>query len=168
LFWRDLSEAGLIAGSFTYSGALFLNNLTTAAEWDQYLPRAAIGNNNYIAVFGSSFTWGAQCNPGFCYAIINNPQDGSAVVFGTSISPGVAYAMDSKADDGLPRSGRITASALMAGAPGAFFDIHMTTNYTRAVLAGGPYCYNQGVDNTYLLGTSHVDIPECLVNFKSM
>jgi prepilin-type N-terminal cleavage/methylation domain-containing protein len=165
VFWRDLAEANLIAGSFINSGDLNLTNVTVANR-DQYLPRAALGQNNYLTIFSNSFTLGRLCNGGFCYAIIGSPivDGGGGLQFSFYITPMMVFAMDSKRDDGKPETGMVLGGppSVIVGVPYglSMYALHNT-------VPGAGYCKNFSTANTYNLDEAHAALAECVVNFIS-
>jgi prepilin-type N-terminal cleavage/methylation domain-containing protein len=129
LFWRDLSDASLIEGSFTTATD---TPVTVAAGQSNnlYVPDAKVGAQTSVVVFSIPSPLWVQagvstpevalggtisCGVGsVCYALINlygvnagayvpGPYSGKS----TGLTPLEAFAIDSKIDDGLPTSGNV-------------------------------------------------------------
>jgi prepilin-type N-terminal cleavage/methylation domain-containing protein len=115
MFWRDLSFAGLIDGTFnTASSTTPPGSNVTGTSVGLYLPQAKIGQGNYI------YAWSYPTPVGFTPP--NTNLYGLSAVSGIAnaacswciaSNPGLtalqAYAIDNKIDDGMPRTGRVTA-----------------------------------------------------------
>lgn len=113
-FWQDLSQAKLIDA--TFSGATDASPLPlTSTTLPNFLPRAKIGNSNYVYVFST-----CQSSPSSCFTFsgknffgltsissINASDVISTPDIGLSVMD--AYKIDSKVDDGLPRKGNVQA-----------------------------------------------------------
>lgn len=115
LFWRDLSSANMIDGSFTtapYSaGVAPCNASITGTAISKYFPAARIGKNNYVYVWSGGWelnTWQGHSdeNNYFGLSRITNAYASAADI---AMTPNQAYAIDSKIDDGLPQSGNVLA-----------------------------------------------------------
>ena len=124
LFWNDLATAGLIGGNYSLDTD---NYLTVAAgNASQYLPDAALGASNSVAVFSSpsmpfSTYYPLECEGAISFSIIANfSSNAGSIYYQTGITPIQAYAIDSKIDDGIPNTGRVQ---------GAVLDFYMGTNY---------------------------------------
>ena len=107
LFWRDLSDAQLIDGSFnTPVDPMFYGNNNTPMSADQvplFFPKAKIGRGNYFTVFHSS---------GINYyelAGILATDDVGYYTLALSLTPSEAFNMDNKIDDGKPGTGVVQA-----------------------------------------------------------
>ena len=159
LFWEDLSAAGLIDGSFKYNPDV---NMTTDAQFAAEMPRAKIGNGNFVYVNGvyNGFIPPVTSGDNTLYMngfqiIRTDSMNGFGMLNTTSgLTPVESYNMDQKIDDGLPLSGKVIA---MYGdydgiqlSPGWEIDYGWLTS--KCVLPGPPVTYNVGtpaVSNTY-------------------
>jgi prepilin-type N-terminal cleavage/methylation domain-containing protein len=104
LFWRDLSFANLIEGSFTTATDALAASLT-GANMPSYFPSAKIGRGNYVTVYASG---------GFNYyqiAGITSTDAAGVYTLANNMTPLEAQNMDLKVDDGLPSTGIATAMA---------------------------------------------------------
>lgn len=145
LFWRDLSQVGLISGSFTTASAttptVIYMTENSNPRLDQYYPRGKLPGT-YIFVSGAP-TFGFGGNPypmtaaaGKNYIHLGRINDsgpigargynGLAADTNYGVTVAQAYAMDNKLGDGKPASGKVIAllsiySAVysLAGGPGA-------------------------------------------------
>lgn len=116
LFWRDLSTANLIDGSFTtaeYDDGIGNcdGDITSAASFNKYFPQAKIGSGSYVYVWSGGWMLADGTGPSnrinyFGLSRIVNPYN---FAFDVSLTPNQAYAIDSKIDDGLPQYGRVLA-----------------------------------------------------------
>jgi prepilin-type N-terminal cleavage/methylation domain-containing protein len=113
VFWVDLSTAGLIEGGF--STATITARPGSSAIISQYLPKAKLGNGNYIYVFSGG--WGDNSDTssnGVNYFGLNNVTSlngGCACLFSTpGLTVNQAYSIDAKVDDGLPLTGNVLAA----------------------------------------------------------
>ena len=124
MFWRDLSFAGLIDGSFSTAlpnsaPATDISDITTIST---YFPKAKLGNGGYVYVWNTNDN--SVPSNGFLNPYPSNYFGISAVTgilnatnFGkltsnTSVSVVQAYNIDTKIDDGLPLSGSVQAIGL--------------------------------------------------------
>jgi prepilin-type N-terminal cleavage/methylation domain-containing protein len=115
-FWRDLSQAQLVAGSFNYCA------LSRAAspgshyvDVSSWLPAARIGQGDYVTVYSGGA--GQYATNGINYFGVSRitaaPNWVNWPHYGTGgLTVQQAYAIDSKIDDGLPQSGTVTAMYL--------------------------------------------------------
>ncbi len=126
IFWRDLSDAKLIDGSFTdadYDYATICSGSPmTADQINKRYPSAKIQKNSYVYVWSGGWK---VINTGindrvnyFAISQVIDPCYPSAM--DVSITPNQAYAIDKKTDDGLPQSGRVMAMYPTNGATDAF------------------------------------------------
>jgi prepilin-type N-terminal cleavage/methylation domain-containing protein len=100
LFWRDLSFASLIDGSFT-TGTDAVATMTTA-QVPSYLPRAKIGNENSILILHYDAFFPAF--PVQDYYVVTGVTSTDGVgnyALVNRITPDQAYRIDVKMDDGL-------------------------------------------------------------------
>lgn len=112
LFWRDLSDASMVDGSFIIGTDGPAANLT-AANLPQYLPRAkGAANNGYVLALG--------VEPGTLNQWTSEPWNNYFVVIGITrtnatsmttrvnvLTPQKVYNIDTKLDDGLPYFGGV-------------------------------------------------------------
>lgn len=112
LFWVDLSQAGLIKGTFnTATANSFPDGATVTGPTAiaKYFPRARLGLNNSIFVNCGGVSDKDHNN---YYTISQVTQINATGTGGLLSNPGItvqqAYAIDTKIDDGLPVSGAVT------------------------------------------------------------
>ena len=152
LFWVDLSQAGLIDGSFNTVVATSLPaSDATGATIGNYFPSAKIGNGNYVYTWGG----GSSCCPwtytGINYYGISNVSliAGSTNFGKVTSSAGLsvlqALNIDTKADDGLPQTGSIIAVYLNID-PRWTDGTNMLSSgpSTAATAASSTTCYDNG------------------------
>jgi prepilin-type N-terminal cleavage/methylation domain-containing protein len=113
LFWRDLSSANIIDGSFTTASYSFgiapCTSAISGTTLNKYFPAARIGKNNYVYVWSGG--WGVYLGPSdrTNYFGISRITNAYITATDVSITPNQAYAIDAKIDDGLPQSGKVLA-----------------------------------------------------------
>lgn len=98
LFWRDLSFANLVEGSFTTATDALAASLV-AGDMADYFPPAKLGRGNYITVFATG---------GFNqYQITGLTSTDASGVYtvAEAMTPLEAQNIDTKLDDGLPLTG---------------------------------------------------------------
>lgn len=108
LFWRHLSDASLVEGSFVpganVNGLGAIIPTSAGVPISTYLPPAKLGRGNYIAVYGAG---------GINYYEISGidaiSDFGAYTVNTSKIMPGEAYLIDAKTDDGFPHTGNAVA-----------------------------------------------------------
>ncbi len=114
-FWRHLSEANLIDGSFGSNGngnivpstGLLTSNVTNV---DQSLPASKITPRQYFIVYANGGLNYFQLSP-----VTSITAATGAYNFGTSaIAPLTAVNIDTKIDDGMPNTGSIIARGIAA------------------------------------------------------
>jgi prepilin-type N-terminal cleavage/methylation domain-containing protein len=110
MFWVDLSQAGLIPGSFVSATSTSIPTVSSAGL-AQYLPRAAIGGSNYVYIWSGGWSITLTSGDGFNYYAITSATSisSSRVSSGVGMTVQQAYAIDKKVDDGLPQSGNVLA-----------------------------------------------------------
>lgn len=131
VFWRQLSDAGLVDGSYgsTLTAAGAADADTSEATVGQYLPAAKVGRGNYWSVATGGGT-------GKTFLVLagfsGSPFDAATgnYHFGVALTPIEAYNLDAKLDDGLPNTG--TVQARSAGVSvAAFSDVSSSlSNYS--------------------------------------
>lgn len=119
MFWRHLSDASLIDGSFGANLAANAGSLAlgTAAVLPTYIPTAKLGRGNLIIVastgginyYGIGGFTSVTTATGVYAAGTNN------------LTPQESYNMDKKVDDGLPASGTIHAISVIVALAAAGF-----------------------------------------------
>lgn len=119
LFWRQLSDAGLINGTYGSDITVATAQGPPSINPDIDFPAAKIGRSSYVIV-GSDSTIGTNCFG--ILGLLPNGVTGGA--YGTAnyypvrldaFTPIEAYNMDIKIDDGLPMTGRVQARGNGAG-----------------------------------------------------
>ena len=162
LILRDLSDAGLITGTFTGDTDNFIE--MDPGQQEQFIPAAKLGNLNFIAVFGGTATaagGGAfNIHPGYAitfalvYDVVSYAPNFGMYGAWSGITPGQAFAIDTKTDDGMPATGAVLAS----NPTGLLVSINNSQfANTCAYLNGSTY--------EYQLTASTVDQPGCIMNF---
>lgn len=119
LFWQDLSQAGLIEGSFPSGGVYNSGCGITSANWTltsgttfigNYLPAAKLGNGNFIYAYDSDpNAGGTDGNNWYAISAVTSVQTNGAMFSTPAISVLSAYNIDQKVDDGKPATGSIQA-----------------------------------------------------------
>ena len=122
MFWVDLSQAGLIEGSFTTASANTLpGSDIPSSGLGLYMPEAKLGRGNYVYVWSGGWNMIATVvGDGNNYFGIQ--AFGSLFLRGVPPAPvrltmsvQQAYNIDKKLDDGLPMSGNVMALYVSAG-----------------------------------------------------
>jgi prepilin-type N-terminal cleavage/methylation domain-containing protein len=163
LFWRDLSDAGLIAGIFTgdTDGLLGVDE----GQQETFFPPAKIGNHNFLAVYGGIVTtsnngWSYLSGDTITYTLV---QDLTTVIgsgqyefSAGGITPGEAFAIDTKMDDGMPATGMILGGTSAE----IILSINNGVGYTSCAYS------NDGITYYYQLSKATVDMPSCIMNFQ--
>ncbi|MCC6358741.1 MAG: hypothetical protein IT450_08365 [Phycisphaerales bacterium] len=148
VFWRHLSETGLIGDSLGLVGNSdvdtdgTLSGAVTLIE--QSMPRARIGRGNFITVYSAGGVNYYEIN-----AITRISAQGVYTALSPALLPAEAYSIDQKTDDGAPNSGVVVAR----GAFGLIGDLNQLPDTT-------PSASPCVVDLT-------VPIPEYALTFKS-
>ncbi len=151
LFWTDLSSAGLIEGGFNDNSDAGVN-ANTDAQIAAEVPRARIGNANFIFANGEYF------NSNNTYVIKNGFQISRIISVGPPFTPGVvcskaamtaleSFSIDNKIDDGLPTSGKVIVMwPDSTGGPNEI--VGQAANFPEypslCMLQGPPITYNTG------------------------
>ncbi len=151
IFWRQLSDAQLIDGSYSITGAAAGNitvtgsvavNPTSADMMSAHVPKAKVGINASIVV-GSY--------PGTNYYALSgiNSFDRATLYFGGSTNPLTAqeaYSIDTKIDDGIPAKGNVLAmdSTIVVGGLYQPLPGWMPLNTINTCVASGKYATNPG------------------------
>jgi len=163
LFWTDLTASGLISGGFNDSTDALVN-VSTDAQYAAEMPRANIGNGNYVYVNGNYFnatdTW--VMGNGFQLIriiAIGNPSYATGMV---ALNPGLtpldSYNIDKKIDDGYP----MTGSVYVMQPDSSGFSI------AGEQITAANLCANAGTPMTYNTGTTGVsNVANCSLRFKA-
>ncbi len=156
VFWRDLSNANLIDAS-GITGPVAddaPNGSVTGSGLNQYLPKAKIGNGNYVYVYsGVSDAGGAVSPNGYNYfGILQvtslNGGGGGLLESNPGFSVQQAYNIDAKVDNGMPQTGSVTiafvAHSYIAWADGTPAGNYYAIPETNAEAASGTSCQDNG------------------------
>jgi len=148
LFWRDLSQADLIAEGFDTATDAAAATLT-AATLPTWLPQTRLRESTYVHVLASA-------GRNFFYIDNISATNGTGVITsgGTGLTPLEALAVDEKLDDGRPLSGSVLAANAIAAATPSF------TVETAAAAAAG-VCVTSAADNPYNVAEEFASIPAC-------
>lgn len=189
LFWRDLSDAGMIAESMLGTDTTY-NNSTVPTL---YFPPAKIGQSAFVYGWSGGYigAFSSSRNDGFHYfGIVKKPSlfdsTGLAGSGGASFTVAQAYAVDSKIDDGLPQQGNVLTIA--AGSGGSFqvwasgsgangmYDsttlgpVTSASSPATATAASATTCYDNGntpaTTEQYSMSTSNGNGLNCFLSFK--
>jgi len=106
MFWKDLSAANMIPGSFTLASST--TSINTSFNMSAYFPAAAIGPSNYVFVYSNGGV-NYFCVEALAY-VTYYPWTGTWGNNGGpyGLTPAQAFAIDTKIDDGLPNYGKVT------------------------------------------------------------
>ena len=149
VFWIDLTQAGLIEGTFSAIAAM--PNPTTGASLNAYIPGAKIGAGNLLYVgsmamgtlptynyFALSVVTSIDSNHGACgFCVLSTP----------GLTVKVAGAIDRKMDDGYPQTGDVIAAyatSLLGGWAWASGGGVAGAANTAATPASANTCYDNG------------------------
>jgi hypothetical protein len=150
VFWEDLSQAGLISGTFNTASATptppFIAIPATSVS--AYLPPAMIGQNNYVYVFsagaGSSIISGGPTNYFGLSPVASIDSNG---YIESPTGPGLtvlqAQSVDNKIDDGLPQSGNVIAA----------YSNYSAVSWQCALWAAGGLAQGNGNPSNYVSGS---------------
>lgn len=165
LYWRDLSTARLIDGSFTTADAV-TPRVISGTQIAQYLPYSKI--NSASAVYAHS----ALGNNYFGIATITSIVTTGPAAQGMSLTVGQAWAIDKKMDDGIPGTGTAFAASLYATGFGWFWaeSTVSDTLATTAKAGSATSCYDNansaGVTYQYSLAQNSGRGMNCVLSFK--
>jgi prepilin-type N-terminal cleavage/methylation domain-containing protein len=156
IFWRDLSQAGLIKETFLLADENLVGATTAVKD---YLPFAELGRGNFFAVFSwegfnhyQMFTV-TEIGPNGVYRIIHGmPQ---TPPYG--VTPIEAFSLDNKTDDGLPMAGKTVAR-------GKSTSHNETLNAPPLPMATG--CVSNTAGNPYNLTGGYDDDLLCYLRFQ--
>jgi prepilin-type N-terminal cleavage/methylation domain-containing protein len=110
-FWRHMSDAALIDGSFLCAACTptivaatgLLSVAATAANMDSIFPSARMGRGNRFIVYS------VEGRNYYHIGNITGTAGASAIMHAAAITPQEAFSIDQKVDDGKPLSGAVTA-----------------------------------------------------------
>lgn len=159
VFWRHLSDAGLVDGSLGLNGNSLIATATgivTANVTDvtQSLPITRVTPQNAFVVFSANSLNYYSTLP------ISSITTGPAYTFGPSgISPINAFNIDSKIDDGLPTAGTVIARGLTAVNAAATASLTSTANF--CVLGAGT-----ATDTYNRISATGGNDPSCAIRFR--
>jgi prepilin-type N-terminal cleavage/methylation domain-containing protein len=108
MFWVDLSTMRLIDSPFSAASSTVIPGnltLTSSPSLASYLPQAKLGNQNWIFVYsfgGTNYFGMEQIN-------VIQPVYAGVPSSSPSLSVRQAYDIDKKIDDGMPKTGNVTA-----------------------------------------------------------
>jgi prepilin-type N-terminal cleavage/methylation domain-containing protein len=189
LFWADLSQVNLIAGSFTNASATnvvtYPINPTPACghclSIPELLPQAKIQSSAYVYVYEASTesadpsVWSGMGVNYFGVSVARgiDPINGNTLASYPAFTVQQAYAVDQKIDDGFPQSGNVIAVYLSSdpawsNAPTGPFATTLTP-ITTATTGSATTCY----DNGGVAGTQQYSVEQngganinCRLSFK--
>ncbi len=149
LFWRDLSFANLIDGSYTTSTDTAAAACPVIASGFQsvYFPPAKIGKGTYVVTFttgGLNF---------YQVTAVTSTDANGAFTLALAITPNEGFNMDNKVDDGLPTTGQVQA---MEG----------TGPLNTAPTPGSTACVSDATGNPYNTTTTYSNSLLCEVRFR--
>jgi prepilin-type N-terminal cleavage/methylation domain-containing protein len=189
VFWTDLNTAQLIAETIKAS---FPCN-TTTTNVSSYLPPARIGDGKYIYVWSGGVRFGQfipRNNRKLYFAVAGIAELRGCNTGGFTSQPTLkvadAFAIDSKTDDGLPQSGKITATYIgpwggccnTARYVGASANIPIVAGWatgvgsptTAAVPVSATTCYDNnniaGQKQQYSMSQNSGDNETCAISFE--
>ena len=161
-FWRHLTDANLIDGSYGVSGNSAITGAgtvtATVSSMAMSFPPAKLGRNNYICVYAINGINYYQIAP--FAAVTVSGQYG----FGTfGMTPIESYNLDAKIDDGMPNTGLVVARGIAGGPTGP-----NTAPTVNAVSTASKCTVGTGVDtDTYnrVTGSGGTD-PSCSLRVR--
>lgn len=173
MFWRDLSTARLIEGSFTRATSNSVASNISGTAIADFLPKAKIGDGNYFFAFNAN-SLSATLPRGFNRLSLAKVTSigvncTSCVASSPSLTVREAYGIDSKIDDGLPTSGNAIA-LLITQVSGSTSDWINTASSSVAAAGSSTTCYdnNNSTSNpvTYSLTQNNGIGMNCGLAFK--
>jgi prepilin-type N-terminal cleavage/methylation domain-containing protein len=169
LFWEDLSQAGLIDGTYPKPGSIPTGQFNcccaldvTGAQMANYFPPAKIGSNNSVYVVDyNGANWFGVAN----FTAVNHY--GGVPTTAPNIRVMQAYNMDVKMDDGLPTTGSMQALYISATPPPSATPIPDTSiDFSSSAAAdSATTCYNT-TSSTYSTAFKSGDGMNCAVAIK--
>lgn len=152
LFWRDLSDAGLINESFTAATDAVVQ--VSSGSQKNYWPLAKLGRGNYLVPFYS----GQPPYNNFGLTAVTSTDASGLYTLDMKLTPGELYSMDIKMDDGLPLSGALRAR---------YSTSNLDLAPTPAAPAPGVCVSNAISTNPYNTATSaNANTPACQAKFR--
>ena len=196
LFWRDLSDANLIEGTFTTATDAPVT-VTAGQANNLYVPDAKVGVRTSVTVFsipaavnviadGGIHGGIVSCGVGsVCYAIAgifnvtNGPYkvgwDATGQIEG-GLTPLEAFAIDSKIDDGLPTSGSVYGASFLYSGMSNLVNFYQPDFCLSIVLPQPPVAPSfdtiqvvyatSSAVNPYSGDNSTPNLPTCLLNIS--
>jgi prepilin-type N-terminal cleavage/methylation domain-containing protein len=166
VFFRDLSEATLVNGTFSTATVSVPGADATTSSIAARFPQASIGQANYV------YPWSGGANSCTCcvgqaygdrlnYLAVaqaySNDTDGR-INARTGLTVSQAYQIDSKIDDGLPQSGKTKAWYIHQWSPGTVWAAGNGSYGTApgvAAAASSSSCYDNGNNAASLMQYSN-------------
>lgn len=159
VFWRDLSRAGLVDGSFSTATMVGAYSMP-AVQVPLYLPPAKMGSNNFVYVYspGSCCAWNTTAYVNyFGISQVTGTNGASDPLTSMGLTVQQAYNIDKKLDDGLPQRGNVTATYVTANNAG--------WTATNAGSASSSTCYDTGSGNYSITQNNGTGV-NCALSFK--
>jgi prepilin-type N-terminal cleavage/methylation domain-containing protein len=159
LFWVDLSQMGLIEGTFNSASATGSpGNMTLSTNPGpvQFFPQAKIGRGNFVEVWSGGPS-GGDGNNYFGVSVVQTMGSGGSLGAYPGLMVQEAYSIDSKVDDGMPQSGNVMA-VYAAGCLGP------TWAAGGATTPACPQSGYAGAGNTPYTGSTPFSITNCYDN----
>lgn len=157
LFWRDLSQVGLIKQKFDSANDNIVIDMTSSAEMLDYMPTLPLND----ALFVHIATRPDRLHLWYL-TIITGVTTGSLISGTTSpgLTTGEAKSIDEKFDDGYPLTGTVTAAGAPNTTNGPVLDTGGSATATRCVV-------NTVSPEVYNVTTSYVDNLNCRVVIRT-
>jgi prepilin-type N-terminal cleavage/methylation domain-containing protein len=157
VFWRHLSDAKLIEGSFSSTLNAVEAVSISPATYGLNFPQAKLGNNNFIAA--CAFLNGAalQGINGSNFFQVLGEANGFA---STALTPLDAYRIDTKLDDGLPNTGRVMVATSDTDGQGgsSYSESWAATPTATTCLTGGTSATDRNAQYNFSVTP---DAPSC-------
>lgn len=165
VFWVDMTSANgmnlnLIEGSFSTADIAGSAPGITVAAVPRYLPAAKIGSGNFVYIYTPG-----NCCPVYSAdptnyfglsAVTGTDGGGGNNVSGPGLTVQQAYQTDKKVDDGLPQTGRVTATYVYA------FGSSLSTN---AISPSSTTCFDTTSGNYSVTQNNGTGV-NCGLSFK--
>jgi hypothetical protein len=165
MFWVDLSYAGLIdAGLNTASSTVPVSSIIGNVV-NSYLPKAKIGQGNYICVQGFTAISPYNGSNAFAIGAVTELDYGNSnsIVKSSALTVLQAYNIDKKVDDGLPQSGKVFAGFTVWG------STWIGASDTSATNGSSTTCYDNnntaGAVQKYSTGQNNGNGMNCVLSF---
>jgi prepilin-type N-terminal cleavage/methylation domain-containing protein len=166
LFWRDLSEAGLIPEKVPSATDGDYN--ATKAQVGLYFPSGKLTSINALLLYSDSYYGGVKGVTWLGLAGMNgNFAPGNIGSITPVISVANAYAIDSKSDDGLPRSGKIRAffASTTTGWGSTFLTGQGIGWFNTAATSNSSTCF-ETTTNKYSIDIDNGRNPNCALSYQ--